>query len=380
LRSSYGTSGNNNIGNYASLGLYGAGAYGGHPGLNPAQQENIYLKWESIASFNIGFESRIFDKLDIGLEYYLRDSKKLLYSKPQSAAFGFGSILTNLGAMSNDGFEATINYDAIQKENFKYSIGFNISTNKNEIKNLSKEKIINGSKILEAGGDIYQFYLKEWAGVNPDNGQPMWFVNDASDDFEESGDLSSSFEDPLNSGRMVTSTYKDAERVRMGSALPDFYGGISNDFSYKNLDLSFYFYYSIGGQVYNYDYAGSMHDGTQPGYNLAVDAAEAWTPNNRFTDVPRYVVNNQDQGNQLSSRFLEEVSYLRLKNFTIGYNLPSRIAEKYKLKGTRFTVSAENIWTLSNFKGFDPEGAINGTTNNNIPGVKVINVGLKIEL
>jgi len=121
-----------------------------------------------------------------------------------------------------------------------------------------------------------------------------------------------------------------------------------------------------------------MHDGSQPGYNLAADAAEAWTPNNKFTDVPRYVVSGDDQGSQMSSRFLEDVSYLRLKNISLGYNIPEKIAKKIKMNTGRLTVSGENIWTLSDYKGFDPEGAINGTTNNSIPGVKVWNVGLKI--
>jgi len=381
IRTSYGTSGNNSIGNYASLGLYGSGAnYGGYPGLTPIQLENNDLSWEKISSLNVGFESRIFNKLNIDFEYYSRDSDGLLFAQPLSAGKGFRSILTNLGAMVNSGLEATIKYDAVQTEDLNYSIGFNISTNKNEIKNLTTDKIISGSKILEVGGDVYQFYMREWAGVNPDNGRPMWFVNEASNDVEEPEGLSSSFSDPHGSGRVVTSVYKDAERIKMGSALPEFYGGISNNVSYKNFDLSFYFYYSLGGQVYNYDYAGNMHDGTQPGYNLAVDAANSWTPNNKFTDVPRYVVNNQDQGNQLSSRFLEDVSFLRLKNVSLSYNLPSELIQKFKLKGARLTVSAENLWTLSSFKGFDPEGAINGTTNNNIPGVKVVNVGVKIDL
>lgn len=381
IRASYGTSGNNNIGNYASLGLYGSGAnYGGYPGLTPIQLENNDLSWEKISSFNIGFESRIFNALNIDLEYYSRDSDGLLFAQPLSSGKGFRSILTNLGAMVNTGLEATINYDVVQKGDLKYSVGFNISTNNNEIKNLTTDKIISGTKILEVGGDVYQFYMREWAGVNPDNGRPMWFVNEISNDIEDTRNVSSLFADPLGSGRNVTSDYSDAERIKMGSALPEFYGGITNNVSYKNFDLSFYFYYSLGGQVYNYDYAGNMHDGTQPGYNLAVDATNAWTPNNKFTDVPRYVVNNQDQGNQMSSRFLEDVSFLRLKNVSLSYNLPSELIQKFKLKDARLTISAENLWTLSSFKGFDPEGAINGTTNNNIPGVKVVNVGLKIDL
>ncbi len=379
LRASYGTSGNNNIGNYASLGLYGGGAnYGGYPGITPVQPENKELAWEKIASLNIGFESTLFNTVDFSFEYYNRDSDKLLFAKPLSSGTGYGSILTNLGAMSNRGFESNIAWDAVNKENFTYSVGLNVSTNKNIIKNLETDQIISGTKILEVDGDVYQFYMRDWAGVNPDNGMPMWYANqDADDDSGATPQPGDIYDNPLGGDRQVTSDYSVAKRVRMGSALPDVFGGFTNNFRYKNFDLNFYFYYSLGGQVYNNDYATNMHDGSQVGYNLAADAIDAWTPNNRFTDVPRYVFSNTDQGSQLSSRFLEDASYLRLKNISLSYNLPDNLAQKMMMQNFRLSVSAENIWTLSKFNGFDPEGAINGTTGNSIPGVKVVNVGLK---
>jgi TonB-linked SusC/RagA family outer membrane protein len=381
LRASYGTSGNNNIGNYASLGLYGGGAnYGGYPGISPVQLPYEDLTWEKIASANVGIEFNMFNRLSGNLEYYNRKSDALLFSQPLSASKGFGSIMTNLGAMLNSGFEADLNYDVVKGSDWHYSIGFNISTNKNEILDINTESIKSGTKIIEVGGDIYQFYLREWAGVNPNNGTPMWFTNVDSDDDNNSTEPTSSYKDPLGSGRMVTSEYSDSERVRLGSALPDFYGGISNSLSYRNFDLNFYFYYSLGSQVYNYDYAINMHDGTSLGYNLSTDALNAWTPNNKFTDVPKYVANNQSNSSQLSSRYLEDASYLRLKNVSLSYNIPSNIAKKMRMKTMRVYVTGENLWTLTNYKGFDPEVGINGVTSSSIPGVKVISFGLKMDL
>jgi TonB-linked SusC/RagA family outer membrane protein len=381
LRASYGTSGNNNIGNYASLGLYGGGAnYGGYPGISPVQLPYPDLSWEKITSLNVGLEFNLFRRLSGDVEYYNRKSDALLFSQPLSAGKGFGSIMTNLGAMVNRGFEASLNYDAVKSKNWNYSLGFNISTNKNEILDLNTDVIKSGTKIIEVGGDIYQFYLREWAGVNPDNGEPMWFTNVSSDDDDSSDEPSSAFDDPLGSGRQVTSKYADAERIRLGSALPKFYGGFNNYLSFKDIEFSFYFYYSVGGKVYNYDYATNMHDGSSPGYNLAADALNAWTPNNKYTDVPQYIASNQSYSNQLSSRFLEEASYLRLKNISLSYNLPESLINRVKMKKVRVYVSAENIWTITGYKGFDPEVAINGTTNNTIPGVKVVSFGLKIEL
>ncbi|MBR8536076.1 TonB-dependent receptor [Carboxylicivirga mesophila] len=381
LRGSYGTSGNSSIGNYASLGLYGSGAnYGGFPGIAFVQPENNDIAWESIASFNIGFESRLFNRLDVNMEYYQRDSDGLLFGKPLSASKGFSGIITNLGAMVNKGLEATLDYDAIRTSNFKYAVSFNITSNKNEILNLVNDRILSGSKLLEPGASLHQFYLQEWAGVNPDTGQPMWFVNADSDDKAGNVIPESAYLDPHGSGRQVTSSYSDAERVRKGTALPDFYGGLTNNFSYKNFDFSFYFYYSLGNQIYNDDYATNMHDGSQPGINLAADALDAWTPNNRYTNVPRYVAYSQDEGNQMSTRFLEDASYLRLKNITLGYTLPQAWTERFHLQGLRAFVSGENLFTLTKFKGFDPEAALNGRLGNAIPGVKVVTVGLKIDL
>ena len=381
LRASYGTSGNNNIGNYASLGLYGSGAnYGGYPGLTPTQLPNDRLSWEKITSLNVGIETLIFDRVNATIEYYNRASDGLLFAKPLSSGKGFTSILTNLGAMVNSGLEVSVAYDVISNENIGYTISANVSSNHNTILNLTTDQIVSGTKLLEEGSSVYQFYMREWAGVNPDNGTPMWFTNAQSDDEESDIEPSSSYADPLGRGRNVTSDYNDAERIRLGSSLPRFYGGLSNSFRYKGFNLSFYFYYSLGGKVYNYDYAGNMHDGTQPGSNLALDAAKSWTPNNIHTNVPRYVVNNQDQSNQLSSRFLEDASYLRLKNISLRYNLPAAICERYQMSGLQVFLSAENIWTLTKYKGFDPEGALSGTTNNSIPGVKVVTMGLKIDL
>ncbi|PWJ38578.1 SusC/RagA family TonB-linked outer membrane protein [Sediminitomix flava] len=381
LRSSYGTSGSNNIGNFASMALYSSGAnYGGQPGITPVQLGNANLQWEKNTGFNVGLEAVLFTKLSAEVEYYHRKSDGLLYSLPLSAGTGFGSIVTNLAAMENRGIEATINYDIVQSRNFNSSVSFNISTNYNKILELNTDRLVSGTKLLEPNASIYQFYMREWAGVNPDNGRPMWFVNEQEDDIEGSNLPVGAYEDPLGSGRQVTSDYAEAERTRLGTSLPDFFGGMNYSLAYKNFELGLYFYYSVGGKVYNVDYATNMHDGTQPGNNLAKEALNAWTPDNRFTDVPRYVVNNTDRGNEMSSRYLEDASYLRLKNISLAYNLPSTLCQRIGIQGLRTFISAENLWTITGYKGFDPEPAINGTTNSQIPGVKSVTMGVKLDI
>ncbi|MBD0402195.1 TonB-dependent receptor [Flammeovirga sp. EKP202] len=378
IRSSYGTSGNNNIGNYSFLGLYSGGAdYSGFAGLTPTQLDNQDIRWEKISNFNIGFESRLIRNLTLSAEYYIRHSDGLLYSKPLSASKGFGSILTNLGAMDNKGFELAMSYDIKTNSDFYSTIGFNISTNKNTVLKLTTEKVVSGTKLIEEGASLYQFYLTEWAGVDPSNGKPLWYVNHTGENGTELP--ASAFKDPNGSERLVTSEYGDAERVRLGSALPTVFGGVNYSVGYKNLELSLLFSYSYGNKVYNHDYATSMHDGQAPGNNLAADALNAWTPDNIYTDVPRYVINNTDRGNEMSSRFMEDGSYIRLKNVTLAYRLPSRLCNKMGISGLRAYVSGENLWTLTSYKGFDPEMSINGVTGSNIPGVKVVSTGFNLD-
>ncbi|MBK3516476.1 SusC/RagA family TonB-linked outer membrane protein [Carboxylicivirga marina] len=381
LRGSYGTAGNNNIGNYASLGLYSGGAnYGGYPGLGASQPPNPNIHWESMTSTNIGVEATIFNNLSTTIELYEKKSDGLLYSRPLSSSKGFTSITTNLGAMKNYGIEAEFSYKKQIGAHITNTTGFNITANRNEILNLEQERLTGATQMREPGGDMHQFYMKEWAGVNPENGNPMWYTNVASDDEDNNAEPEGHFPHPNGSGRMVTSNYEDAERTRQGSAMPDFYGGLSNMMTYKNFDFNFNWYYSVGGQIYNYDYATNMHDGTKMGDNLSTDALDAWTPNNRYTDVPKYVQNNASGSNQISTRFLEDASYLRLKNIQLTYNLPQSICSKLKMQGLKVFVQAENLLTFTNFKGFDPEGALSGTTNNNIPGVKTYTFGIKMNM
>ncbi len=380
FRASYGTSGNNNIGNYASLGLYSGGAnYGGYPGLGASQPPNPNIHWESMTASNFGLEMTIFKNLSTTIELYEKKSEGLLYARPLSSSKGFTSITTNLGAMKNYGIEGMMTYRK-QFGSVYNETSINVTANRNEILNLEQDRITGATQMREPGGDIHQFFMKEWAGVNPNNGNPMWFTNVESDDEANTAEPESAFKDPNGSGRMVTSDYEDAERTRQGSAMPDFYGGLSNMLTYKNFDFAFNWYFSVGGQIYNYDYAGNMHDGTKTGDNLSTDALAAWTPNNRYTNVPKYVQNNASGSNQISTRFLEDASYLRLKNISLTYNLPESICSKLKMQGLKVFVSAENLLTFTNFKGFDPEGALSGTTNNNIPGVKTYTFGIKMDM
>lgn len=379
MRMSYGTSGNNSIGNNTWQALYGLGAnYGGNSGIVPVQLENPDLTWESINKSNIALEATMFSKLNVILELYNNVSDELLLAQPYAPSRGYTSSMSNIGAMSNRGIELSADYLAISTDKFSWNTGFNISSNKNEIQNLSQDQIISGTKRWYVGGDMYNFYMREWAGVDPSNGKPMWYTNADAPDIDGSTQPSTAYTDPLNSGRQVTNEYSDAERIDMGSALPKVFGSINNGFSYGDFTLDFSFYFSVGGKIYNDDYAQNMHDGTNGANNLAVDAQDAWTPTNTHTDVPIYINNNLDGGNNMSSRYLEDASYLRLKNLSLAYNLPSSVLDRSCFSQVQFYVSSNNLFTWTKYKGYDPEAGISGVTSFEIPGTKSTVFGLNI--
>lgn len=382
VRTSYGTSGNADIGNFASLSLYSGGPkYGGYPGIALSQIGDPNLTWEKQGMVNIGLEFNLFSRLSSTMEYYSKRSDALLYAEPLSRAKGLGSKLTNLADVKNEGFELLMEYKVVKKKNLNFTASVNLATNKSKYISLNGDPVQGATQLMEEGGLRRQFYVREWAGVNPDNGNPMWFTNEASDFNEENiGEPTSAFNDPNGSNRMVTSDYNDAEKIRMGTALPKLFGGFNNAVNYKNFGLNFYFYFSLGGQTYNYSFAENMHDGKVPGSNLAKEGLKAWTPNNRYTDVPIYSSNNSNQSNSISSRFLEEASYVRLKNISLSYTLPKALCERMFMQGAKVFVSGENIWTSTKYKGFDPEGALSGVTSSQIPGVKAYTVGIKIDL
>ncbi|PWJ40953.1 SusC/RagA family TonB-linked outer membrane protein [Sediminitomix flava] len=376
LRASYGTSGNKNFGAYTSLPIYALGAnYGGMPGMVPSQLENTDLRWEKNQSLDLGLDFTVFQRVSGTLGYYRRQSDDLLYAVPKSPTTGFNSLFQNAGEITNQGIELEITTTNIKTNDFSWSTSFNITHNQNELTALADghDEIQSGNYILKPGSDLFQFYMVEWAGVDPSNGKPMWFTNTGSTDAEDAR------MDPHGTGREVTSDYSKAERVMVGSALPKFYGGLTNMFTYKNFDLSFLLYFNYGNKIYNSDYAQNMHDGSNPGANLATDALDAWTKEGDITDVPRYMANNTDNGHQTSTRFLEDGSYLRLQNITLGYTLPKHLTNKMGMQNFRVYAVGENLLTFTDYKGYDPEVGVGGSTGLGIPGVAKLTLGVNVE-
>lgn len=374
LRASYGTSGNEGLLTsggaadfYAYRGLYQTGYSDlSSPGIILSKLENAALSWEKQAAFNVGLDATIFDRVDVSLDYYERTSKDLLFNKPLAPSTGFTSVFDNLGTMRNRGVEINVDARLIDSDNFFWSINANAAHNKNELTKLPQETIMQGTKQLKVGHSIYDFYLRDFAGVDPETGRSLWYM-----DAEDADG---------NTIRTTTSDYDDATRYYVGTALPDVTGGVTNNLQYRNFDLSVFFTYSIGGEILNTDYSGLMHGGDRAGTNWHTDILNRWQKPGDVTDVPRLGTVQELNSNGQSSRFLVDASYLRLRNVTLGYTLPKTLQDKVGLKNARIFVQGDNLWTAFKTKGLDPEQSIDGITDNRFPAQKTFSVGVRATL
>lgn len=369
VRASYGTSGNDRfsatnslLSRYASLGLYSLGNnYEGLPGTTFSQLANPNLTWELSKQTDLGIEFGLLKgRISGEAVYYNRGSSKLLFQQPLSYTTGFGSINNNLASVYNRGFEFTLNGEAIRNSNFSWNVSANLTTTKNRIQSIVNGQLISGTKILQTGGDIYQFYLREYAGVDPADGSPMWYTNDA------------------NGNKVTTKTYNTATRYAVGSALPKFTGGLTNSFAYKQFDLNIFTFFSYGGKIYDSLLQQLSHAGAVSGQQLSTNVYDSWTTPGQITDVPKFTPQNSALGNSTSTRFLFDGSYIRVKSISLGYNLNKEWAKTIGVASARLFASAENAFTFAKHKGMDPETEITGLNDNDVPNVKSISLGLKI--
>ncbi|RBQ04914.1 SusC/RagA family TonB-linked outer membrane protein [Pedobacter miscanthi] len=371
LRASYGTTGNDRIERYAAQGLYALGKnYEGQSGINYFQLPNPDLRWEQNSTFDLGLEFAIFKgKLSGEVSYYKRGSKGLLFGQPVSQLTGFRTLTTNLASMDNYGVEVLLNANPVKTKDFDWNISFNITSNKNKINQMTQAEVIDTddpTKRWTVGGSRYDWYLREYAGVDPADGKPMWYMDEVVNG-QSTGN------------RITTKNWSTATRYNnFGSSLPKFTGGFNNTFRYQQFDLSVFTYFSTGGKIYDTLYGNLMHSGANVGKQLSVDNFNSWQKPGDITDVPRFVINNTDLGNSTSTRFLYDGSFMRVKNIALGYTLKKNWLEAIHLSTLRIYATAENPFTLAKHKGMDPESALTGLTNNDIPNVKTFTLGLNV--
>jgi hypothetical protein len=342
-------------------------------GLLPSDLPTPELKWETNLNFNFGADISLFNnRLIAQIDLYNRQSKDLLFERPLSPSTGYSGIKANIGSLSNRGIDGQITGTPIRNRNFNWNVSLNFGHYTNKITKLPQEEILTGSigqygntKKMVEGGSVFDFYIKEWAGVNPENGKATWY----KDIVDESGNVT---------GRATTENHTEATHYFQGSSLPDFYGGLNNYFSYKNFDLSFLFSFSVGGKIFDGDQPTIMHLGYAPGRNWSDEALTRWTPENRETNFPRLSYVSDSWNTIPSTRFLYDATYARLKNIVFSYSLPSQLISNWNISDIKLQVTGDNILTFFGHKGLDPEQTVTGSTYYRYPAQKSYSVGVNV--
>ncbi|MDR3118185.1 MAG: TonB-dependent receptor [Mediterranea sp.] len=330
---------------------------------------NKDITWEKSLNFNVGIEGRFFDRINFGLEYFYRQTGDLLFSKPLALSTGLASIPVNIGKLSNAGFELTADADVVKTRGLTWNVGLNLSHVKNKILELPETNRKDGifasgyTKLVE-GGSIYDIYLPEFAGID-DKGNATWNTYNADGTFKETTTV-------------AANAYTPESRRNVGSAIPDFTGGITTDLKWKGFDFSTVLSFQLGGKVYDSVYAALLQT-YEAGMGIHKDILNAWTPENKNTDIPRLVLGNIN-ANGTSDFFLTPASYLSIANVTLGYTLPRSLASKAKLQNIRLYGTGSNLFLLSTRQGLDPRQYDYGTSGFNYSPIRTISFGINVTL
>lgn len=367
LRASYGAQGNDNVGYYAYQALYGIGSFLGETALTTSRLDTPELSWETNLNANVGLDFSLWSNRLFGtVEWFQRTSKDLLFSRDLVPSSGFSSIDDNIGKVRNYGWEFTLGGTPILTRDWTWRLSVNATTYKNEIVSIPTDVMWSGTKKWVKGGSLYDFWMYEWAGVDPETGDAQWYMTDT-----ETGE------------RVKTTNYgslTSQDKVKVGNALPKVSGGFQSDLTWRDLSLSMAFAYSIGNKIYNRDKASLMGVSGANGSTMSKDLLNRWTPENTQTDVPRLEYDQTSYFTSASTRWLVDGSYLRLKTVTLNYNLPKKWIQPAMLKDVSIYVQGENLLTFSKQQGLDPEQALGGVTYWRYPAMKTLSFGINVKL
>ncbi|TAJ12869.1 SusC/RagA family TonB-linked outer membrane protein [Marinilabiliaceae bacterium JC017] len=351
LRASYGSLGNTPNAYYGYQGLYSMKyQYNGIPAAFPSQLKNEGLTWEKTISTNLAVDARLFNRLGISVELYDKNTTDLLYYVRLATMTGYRGYYDNIGKVNNKGLEIVLSPEVIKSAGFNWNLDFNIGFNRNEVKSVYEGKSYKqGDKIVEEGENMDTWYMPKWAGVDPANGNPLWEQVIEHDDNKDG---------KTDREEVVTTTdYNKATLQKVGCSAPDFYGGLLSTMSYKAFTLNANFAFVYGNDIYHQAREMYDSDGAYPTFN-SMKLKDGWSrwekPGDNATHPKSYFMGN-NLSNKTSSRYLEDGSYLRLKNVTLAYQVPQSFCKKIGFGSARLFVSGDNLWTLTDFSGIDPE-------------------------
>ena len=370
IRVSYGTTGNQEVGDedyalgyFASKGLYEYGYnYNNKGGINYVQAANDNLSWEKTGKFNVGIDFTLFDRVNVTADYYNHQTTDMVFKVPLSFTTGLSSYYMNIGKLENQGFEFGVNANLYKSKDINWNASWNGSINKNKVKKLSTDNPIEGTvQITEVGRPIYQWKMKEYAGVDPKTGDAMWYLNETGDE--------------------TTKDYNKAAKRYLGDANPKFYGSFGTTLDIYGFDLSLQFNYSTGAKIYGNNLRYDLNNGSSFYENYTNYVYDnRWTHEGQITDVPRMDTDGS-YANKASSRFLMDGDYLKIRNLSVGYTLPRSIVSHIGLSKVRVFFEGENLYTFtaSNYIGFDPAGIdANGDQWWNYPQARSFVFGLTV--
>lgn len=394
IRAAYGSVGNRPSDLYPQYDLYSVSAnysYNGTPGALISQIGNKGLTWEKTYTTGLGLDLSMWkNRFRFNFDWYIKNTDNILYKVPVSGLTGVTSIWKNIGKMKNTGIELSIGGDIIRTKDWLWSIDANLGHNSNKLRGLYQTRTADGTyntarliigdgsgiagsanRVLEVGTPIDTYWMPQWAGVNPDDGAPMWYVVTTDNNGKET--------------RSTTSKYADATYQKCGTSNPKVFGGFTTTLTWKDLDFNAVFGYSIGGHIYNYSRQEFDSDGTYTDRNQ-MKLKDGWTRWEKPGDIathPAAAYNNSNNSNKLSSRYIESNDFLKLRSLSVGYNLK---LPQYFIQNMRLFFTGENLLTFTGYSGVDPElppnqetGAVMNTTGVSIyPSVRKYMFGINL--
>ncbi len=367
LRASIGEAGNaDGIGLFAHIPKFASGVnYGGIAGGAVTQVANPGLAWEVTQQTDIGLDFDLFEgRIGGSVDWYLKESKGLLFNSNLSRTGGYPSVLENLGNMDNTGVEVALRIIAVNKPDLNWTISPSFSSNKNEVKSLAGglNEQVAGTKIIRVGESIRTWYMRDYAGVDPNNGDPLWYVDETKTTTTNNGNLA-------------------ARVTGYGESIPPINAALTNSIRYRGFTLSALMNYAGNFKVYDqwafiYDSSGGF--GAENKLSRILN--NTWTPENKNAKYPKYVFGGNNNANRTSSRYLYDGDYIRLRDVKLQFAFPPEFFEKLKLQGLDLYLHGTNLatWTFDDDLYFDPETGLNGLYNLTVPQMKAVTMGANI--
>ena len=377
LKASYGTQGNDRIGiAHAYTDLFQVDRMDGEPAFTKYRRGNKDLTWEKSHNFNVGVEAGFWNRLNVNFEFFIKETRDMLYYSPIPRSEGSpNGIYRNEMDMKNTGFEIEISGDIIKTKNVRWNAALNLTHYKNKLTRLPKSKPAElypdgyqaGNYWRKIGGSLYDWYMYEYAGVNPETGDPQYNKYLVDDEGNETGEI-----------ELVNRITDATQRQLHKSAIPDLTGGFSTTVEAYGFDLSIATAFQFGGWVQDSHYMSLLNAGSQ-GAAFHKDVLNRWTPENTNTNIPKLGYGVQDAGiSGNSDYYLTKATYFSLRNVTLGYTLPKTLTHNWGINSLRIYLVGDNIWLASKRKGFDPRQSIDGTTGYIYSALSSYSIGVSL--